>query len=165
MKKDYPIYRSGIGQDSHRFLSKDSTKSCMLAGLIFEDAPGLDADSDGDVVFHSICNAITSITHAPILSSYARDLCHNRGITDSKVYLEKAFESLKNQEIQHIAITIEAQRPRMQKKIAPMRQKIAQVLKLDISQVGITVTSGDGLTDFGCGDGIQAFCILTTIEE
>ncbi|NGX36690.1 MAG: hypothetical protein K1000chlam1_01542, partial [Candidatus Anoxychlamydiales bacterium] len=87
-----------------------------------------------------------------------------QGITDSKIYLEKAFESLGSQQIQHLSITIEAQRPRMQKKIDLMRQKIAQILKLGISQVGITATSGDGLTDFGCGDGIQAFCVISTID-
>jgi 2-C-methyl-D-erythritol 2,4-cyclodiphosphate synthase len=45
-----------------------------------------------------------------------------------------------------------------------MRRRIAEVMKLDISQVGLTATSGDGLTDFGCGDGLQCFCILTTAE-
>jgi 2-C-methyl-D-erythritol 2,4-cyclodiphosphate synthase len=45
-----------------------------------------------------------------------------------------------------------------------MRVNIAQVMKLHLNQVGLTVTSGDGLTDFGCGDGLQCFCILTTAE-
>jgi len=45
-----------------------------------------------------------------------------------------------------------------------MKQKISEILKLDISQIGITATSGDGLTDFGCGAGIQAFCVITTVE-
>ena len=27
--------------------------------------------------------------------------------------------------------------------------------------MGLTATSGDGLTDFGCGEGLQYFCILT----
>jgi 2-C-methyl-D-erythritol 2,4-cyclodiphosphate synthase len=45
-----------------------------------------------------------------------------------------------------------------------MRQSIAKVMQLEISQVGLTVTSGNGLTDFGCGDGLQCFCILTTME-
>ena len=58
----FPRMRVGIGQYSHRFLSPDTTKPCVIAGLIFEDVPGFSADSDGDVVFHSICNAITSVT-------------------------------------------------------------------------------------------------------
>jgi 2-C-methyl-D-erythritol 2,4-cyclodiphosphate synthase len=160
-----PIYRNGLGQDSHRFLSDDSSKPCIIAGVIFEDMPGLAADSDGDVVFHAICNAITSLTNAPILSKVAVDLCKRDGITDSKVYLEKAFQSLKSQKIVHLAISIEAKRPRLQSKIDDMRKNICSILDLTIDQVGITATSGDGLTDFGCGIGIQCFCILTTKEN
>lgn len=164
MNNKFPVYRTGIGQDSHRFLSDESSKPCILAGVLFEDVPGLAADSDGDVIFHCICNAITSVTGVPILATLASDLCLNSGITDSKVYLEKAFESLKNQKIVHVAITIEAQRPRLQKKIGQMKHKISEILNLEISQIGITATSGDGLTDFGCGEGIQAFCIISTVE-
>lgn len=160
----FPITRVGIGQDSHRFLSQDSAKPCVIGGLIFEDVPGLSADSDGDVVFHAICNAITSLTHVPILGKIAIDLCHKDGITDSQVYLEKAMETLGKQKIVHVSLAIEAKRPRLQKRTEEMRAKVAHVLNLSIEQVGITSTSGDGLTDFGCGDGLQCFCILTTVE-
>lgn len=156
--------RTGIGQDSHRFLPEDSTKPCIIGGLIFEEVPGLSADSDGDVVYHAICNAISSVTGVPILGGIAIDLCHKDGITDSQVYVERALETLGRQKIEHVALTIEGKRPRLQKRIPEMCEKVAAVLKLDISQVGITITSGDGLTSFGLGEGLQAFCIITTSE-
>ncbi|MBN2479245.1 MAG: 2-C-methyl-D-erythritol 2,4-cyclodiphosphate synthase [Parachlamydiales bacterium] len=165
MKQDFPIYKTGLGQDSHRFLDSGATKPCIISGVIFEDMPGLAADSDGDVVFHAICNAITSITGIPILADVAVDLCFKDGITDSKVYLEKAVLTLKSFTVTHLAISIEGKRPRFQKKINEMRKNIADILKLDISQVGMTATSGDGLTDFGCGDGIQVFCIITAFQN
>lgn len=164
MKEKYPVYRTGIGQDSHRFLSEDSTKPCIIAGVVFDDAPGFDADSDGDVVYHAICRAITSITSVPILATIAKDLCLNKGITDSKVYLEKAMKTLKDRKISHMAISIEAKKPRFQKKIDQMKQKIAEITKLKASQIGITAHSGDGLTDFACGDGVAVFCSITTID-
>lgn len=155
--------RVGIGQDSHRFLSADSTKPCVVAGLIFSDAPGLSADSDGDVVFHAICNAITSVTGVPILGKIAIDLCHKDGITDSQVYLEKALESLGNKRVEHVALTIEGKRPRFQARIPEMCQNVVRVMHLNADQVGMTATSGDGLTDFGCGDGLQCFCVITVV--
>ena len=164
METRIPVYRTGIGQDSHRFLPVDSTKPCVVGGVIFEETPGLDADSNGDVVYHAICNAITSLTGVSILGGIARDLCRKDGITDSQVYLERARETLHQQQIVHVALTIEGKRPRIQEKIEAMRKKIAQVLAIRVSQVGITATSGDGLTDFGCGDGLQCFCVLTTVE-
>jgi len=161
----FPRVRVGIGQDSHRFLPSESTsKPCVIGGVIFEGVPGLAADSDGDVVYHAICNAITSVSGTPILGGIAIDLCHKDGITDSQVYLEKAMQTLGKQVISHIALTIEGKRPRFQKRISEIREKVASVMGLSVDQVGLTVTSGDGLTDFGCGDGLQCLCILTTVE-
>lgn len=156
--------RTGIGQDSHRFLSPDSNKPCVIAGLIFEEVPGFNANSDGDVVFHAICNAITSLTGVLILGDIADDLCLKDGITDSEVYLLEAMKTLGKQKVSHVAITIEAKKPKFKERLLEMRVSIARVMGLDISQVGITATTGEGLTDFGCGDGIQSFAIVTTEE-
>ncbi len=157
--------RTGMGQDSHRFLPPESSKPCVIAGLIFEDVPGFNANSDGDVVFHAICNAITSLTHVLILGGIADDLCLKDGITDSEVYLRKAAETLGRQQITHIAVSIEAKKPAFKKRLTQMRENIARVLNLQVEQVGITATTGEGLTDFGCGDGVQCFAIVTTVEN
>lgn len=157
--------RTGIGQDSHRFLPQDSSKPCILGGVVFENVPGFNANSDGDVVFHAICNAISSLTGILILGDIADDLCLKDGITDSEVYLREALKTLGKQKITHVAITIEAKRPKFKPKLLEMRENIARVMNLDISEVGITATSGEGLTDFGCGDGLQCFVIVTTQED
>ena len=152
------MIKTGIGQDSHRFSDEGSA---TVAGLVFADAPALDADSDGDVVFHAICNAITSITHVPILGDVAIRLCHDEGIRDSRVYLEEALKTLGKNRINHVALTIEGKRPKFQRRCDEMRSSVAAAMGISIDQVGITFTTGDGLTDFGLGIGLQAFCILT----
>lgn len=159
------IVRTGIGQDSHRFLAADSSKPCVIAGVTFEETPGLAANSDGDVVYHAICNALSSLSGVLILGGVADDLCLKDGITDSQVYLEKAMETIGKQKVTHVAISIEAQRPKFKKHILAMRQNVARVMKLKVDQVGITATTGEGLTDFGCGDGLQCFAIVTTMES
>lgn len=162
MDKKFPIVRTGIGQDSHRFLGEDSTKPCVIAGIIFEDVPGFKANSDGDVVFHAICNAISSLTGTLILGEIADDLYEKHGITDSLVFIQEGLKLLGQQEIIHVAITIEASRPHFRERIPKMRENVARVLNIPVSAVGITATSGEGLTDFGCGDGVQCFVIMTT---
>jgi len=157
--------RTGIGQDSHRFLPEDATKPCVLGGLVFKETPGLQGNSDADVIFHAICNAISSVTGVVVLGPKTDAMCKNEGITDSQAYVEEAMKTLGNQKIMHVAISIEGTRPRIVKHIPALCQNIADVLKIDPSQVGITATSGEGLTDFGCGIGLQCFCIITTIEE
>lgn len=150
----------GIGQDSHRFLTSLSSKPCLVGGVIFEETPGLDADSDGDVVLHSLCNAITSITHVPLLGDLCIKMC-KKGITDSKAYVKKGMETLHDYKIVHVAFSIEGSRPKFQTRSEEIRQSVADLLDLNISQIGITFTSGDGLSDFGKGLGLMCFCILT----
>lgn len=156
--------RTGIGQDSHRFLPAESSKPCVIAGIIFDEAPGFNANSDGDVVLHAICNALSSLTGVTILGAVADDLCLKDGITDSEVYLVEALKTLKNQQVTHVAISIEGKKPKFKDQILEMRQNVARIMHLDVTQVGITATSGEGLTDFGCGDGVQCFAIVTTEE-
>jgi 2-C-methyl-D-erythritol 2,4-cyclodiphosphate synthase len=159
------IVRTGIGQDSHRFLPPDSNKPCIIGGITFHDAPGFMANSDGDAVMHAICNAISSLTGILILGNIADDLCLKEGITDSEVYLKEAMKTLGPQQITHVAISIEAKMPKFKNRIEEMRQNIARIMHLEITQIGITATSGEGLTDFGSGLGVQAFVIVTTQEK
>ncbi len=152
----------GIGQDSHRFLKEKENKICRIGGVEFQDVPGFDADSDGDVVYHAICNAITSITHVHIMGDLAKKM-YKQGITDSKEYLLEAKKSLGEYKIAHISIVIEGKRPQLQSALHQMRVNIANILDLNISEIGITCTSGNNLDDLGSGLGMQSHCILTII--
>lgn len=156
------IVRTGIGQDSHRFHPQGSPSPLVLGGIIIPDHPGFIANSDGDVVLHALCNAITSLTGVLILGGIADDLCLKHGITDSEIYLNEAMKTLGEQKITHVAITMEALRPKLKEHLLSIRQNIARIMCLDVTQVGITATTGEGLTNFGCGDGLQAFVIVTT---
>lgn len=151
--------KSAIGQDSHRFDFENKNKKLILGGVVFENEAPLMANSDGDVVFHAITNAISGITCKNILGQVADEMCKN-GITDSKEYINKALEYLEDK-ILHISISIEAKTPKMSPKIEEMRDSIAKVLGITKNQVGITATTGEGLTAFGRGEGISVFVILT----
>lgn len=158
------LWKVGIGQDSHRFLTSDSSKPCVIGGLIFDEVPGFLANSDGDVVFHALCNAITSLTGVLILGGIADELCLNAGITDSAVYLEEALKSLGDLKIVHVAISIEAKRPRIAERRVEMQKRIADVLGIEPAQVGITATTGEGLTEVGCGLGVSCFAVITVCQ-
>lgn len=157
--------RTGLGRSCRRFVSEESMKVCVIGGLTFEDVPGLAADSDGDVVFQSIVHAIGTLVGHPLMSLIADTLCYKQGITDSQAYVEEALKYLKNQKIEHVAFVIEAREPAIVKVYDKMVAKIAQTLSLDKSQVGISVISGEGLSDVACGEGVEATCLLTTCED
>ncbi|MFZ5988817.1 MAG: 2-C-methyl-D-erythritol 2,4-cyclodiphosphate synthase [Bacillota bacterium] len=153
--------RVGIGQDSHRFDFDDKTKKLILGGVIFEGCPPLEGNSDADVVLHSITNAISGVTCVNILGKISDDLCLKKGITDSSVYLKEALKYLNGKKIIHISISIECLTPKITPRIPLMRSSISRLLSIPEDSVGITATTGEGLTQFGQGKGIQVFSCVT----
>jgi 2-C-methyl-D-erythritol 2,4-cyclodiphosphate synthase len=151
--------KTGMGQDSHAF-ENESGKALILAGVSFEHGKSLRGNSDADVVLHSLTNAISSITGRNILGKIADELCQ-QGITDSREYLQYALDDLTGWQINHIAISVECLEPKISPKIDQMKNSIAKLCSICASDVGITATSGESLTAFGKGEGIQVLTIIT----
>ncbi|MDD4495386.1 MAG: 2-C-methyl-D-erythritol 2,4-cyclodiphosphate synthase [Eubacteriales bacterium] len=150
----------GIGHDSHRFIEGESCRKLILGGVVFENCPPLEGNSDADVVLHSITNAISGVTCVNILGEISDKLCRENGITESSAYVLEALKHLKST-IVHLSISIECKRPLITPAIPLMRKKISELLAISPDSIGITATSGEGLTDFGKGLGIQVFSCVT----
>ncbi len=148
-----------IGQDSHRIDYTNTDKKLILGGVEFEEEFSLLANSDGDAVLHAITNAISGITCKNILGKVSDDMC-KKGITNSEEYLKEALKYLNNKII-HLSISIECKTPKISPKIEEMRKNIARILEINENSIGITATSGEGLTEFGKGNGISVFTCLT----
>ena len=153
---------SAVGQDSHRFTEEE--KPLYLGGVLFEGCRGLAANSDGDVVLHAITNAVSGLTGVNILGEAADALCRN-GITDSAVYLREALNVLeqKNMRLRHISLSLECKAPKISPKTEEMRLRIAGLCGISPERIGITATSGEGLTEFGRGEGIAVICVVIPV--
>lgn len=153
----------GIGQDSHRFDFENKDKKLILGGVVFEDCPALDGNSDADVIFHSITNAVSGVTCVNILGKISDEMCLEQGITDSKEYLKEAIKYLEFSKIIHVSISIECLIPKITPKIPEIRISISKLLDIPGNCIGITATTGEGLTQFGQGKGIQVFSCVTVV--
>lgn len=153
----------GIGQDSHRFDFNNKQKKLILGGVIFEGHAPLDGNSDADVILHSLTNAISGVTCVNILGRISDDMCLKQGITDSSAYLREAIKYLNENKIVHVSISIECLTPKITPKIPEIRKSISKLLDIPESSVGITATTGEGLTQSGQGQGIQVFSCITVL--
>lgn len=153
----------GIGQDSHRFEAESSDRRLVLGGVVFEGEMPLQGNSDADVVLHSITNAISGVTCVNILGGISDELCLKQGITDSSVYLREAMKYLEDSKIVHVSISIECLKPKITPKIDKIRKSLSELLGIPENCIGITATTGEGLTQFGQGLGIQVLSIVTVI--
>ena len=154
-------FRIGFGQDSHRF-SADKDKKLVLGGFIIPNDAGLEANSDGDVVLHALFNAISSAIGERSLGYYADEMC-KKGINDSKEYLKVILNKLssKNSKINNVSIMIEASKPRLDGHTEKIKDSLSKILKLSKDDIGITYTSGEGLTSFGQGKGMQCSAVVS----
>lgn len=153
----------GIGQDSHKFSNKGK---CILGGLEFSDCPKLMGNSDGDAALHALTNAILSALGEGSLSNFADKMCKN-GITNSVGYLKVALKKLKdkNGEIENCSLSFECLRPKLEKSFDKMRTFLSAILKINKDKIGLTATTGEKLTSFGKGEGVQVFASVLLKES
>ncbi|MBI2101775.1 2-C-methyl-D-erythritol 4-phosphate cytidylyltransferase [Candidatus Woesearchaeota archaeon] len=160
-KRNNAGFRIGFGQDSHKF-SKNKNKKLVLGGCILLDETGLEANSDGDVVLHALFNAVSTAIGERSLGYYSDEMCR-KGITDSKEYLKVILDKLKqkNMELNNVSIMIEAGKPKLEKYTDKIKNSLSKILKLEKERIGIAYTSGEKLTAFGRGEGIQGFAVVS----
>lgn len=159
------MIKTALGQDSHRFETKNLSKPLILGGVQIPNETGLEGNSDADVVLHALTNAVSGITTVNILGKKADELCLEKGIKDSKIYLQKSLEYLNGYKITHISFSVEALKPKLAGYIDKIRENIANLLGISLDCVAMTATTGEGLTDFGKGLGIQVFVIITAEKK
>jgi len=155
--------RIGIGMDSHRFTSKK--KPLILGGVKISDKNGFEANSDGDVLLHALFNALSTAIGLKSLGFYA-DKMFEDGITDSKYYLEFILGKIneKNLRISNIAIMLEGKKPRIDEHIKKIKLSLSKLLRMKEGDIGIAATSGEEMTDFGKGKGMQCLVVVTLIR-
>jgi len=163
-------YVNAIGQDSHGFVpvGKDGkppdpkdNQQLILGGYVIPDGRPLKANSDGDVLLHALTNAVSGVTCVNILGAEADRMCLENGIRNSRQYLLLALQYLKGRQITHVSFSIECKSPKLAPHIENIRMSVADILGIAPSSIGITATSGEGLSAFGKGEGIMVFCSIT----
>lgn len=154
-------FKVGFGHDSHKFSSNGSRK-LVLGGYIVPNEIGLEANSDGDLILHALFNAISSAIGLKSLGHYA-DPMLEKGITDSRKYFQVILNKLKekNMEISNVSISIEAKRPRLDDCADKIIESLSKIMEIGRETIGITFTSGEGLTPFGKGEGMQCFAVVS----
>ena len=133
----------------------------IIGGVEVPFSKGLDGHSDGDVLIHSIIDALLGAAgmgdigmHFPSSDVQYKDI-------NSIDLLVKTYELISEKwRVCNVDATIIAERPSLKNYLKPMKQIIAYSIEIDSSQVNIKATTTDGLGFTGRGDGISSLSIV-----
>ena len=155
--------RAGLGYDVHRLVEG---RDLILGGVNIPYEKGLLGHSDADVLLHAVMDALLGAAALGDIGRHFPDTDPAyRGISSLKL-LSCVGELLEENcfFIENIDATIIAQAPKMRPHIDAMRENIAKMLGIDISQVNVKATTEEGLGFTGNGEGIsaQAVCLLAS---
>jgi len=158
-----PVSRSGFGYDIHRMVEG---RPLILGGVKIEHNRGLLGHSDGDVVLHSVCDALLGAIGAGEIGVYfpPTDLTI-MGIS-SLAIAEKTIEILasKKARIVNVDVTIVAEEPKLKQHYEVIRESLAKVLKIDKADVSVKAKSREGLGEVGHGDAIVCYAVASVLK-
>lgn len=150
--------RVGIGNDWHPLVSG---RDLVLGGIKIPSDKGLKGHSDGDLLTHSVIDALLGAANlGDIGSHFPPDDSRFKDIS-SVILLGKVHAMLMEAHwnIMNIDATIMAETPKLQGYTEGMCLKLATSLDIEKSKISVKAKSGNGLGFVGNGEGIAGYAV------
>lgn len=148
--------RIGIGNDIHRLIEG---RPLLLGGVEIPYSKGEEAHSDGDVLVHAIIDAILGACAKGDIGRLFPPSDERYKDADSLQLLKQAVEYT-GAKIINIDSSITLEEPKLSPYISAMRERIAEVLSIDIDRVSIKAKTNEGLDETGKGNAVSAIAVV-----
>ena len=160
LEKPSNNYFTGQGLDIHQF---EDNKQMVLGGVKIDSSYGFKAHSDGDVLIHSVIDAILGACGAGDIGEFFPDTDSKYKDADSKVLLEHIVRFVKNvgYEIVNVDLTILAQQPKINPYKDQIRSKMAKLLNIEKQMINIKATTAEKMGFIGRKEGVAVQSIAT----
>jgi 2-C-methyl-D-erythritol 2,4-cyclodiphosphate synthase len=148
----------GFGYDSH-ILAEG--KPLILGGLRIESDFGTIAHSDGDVVLHTLCDALLGSAGLGDIGELFPDSDSKYKGADSRLFISQIMKLLddRNLFIINLDITILLEKPKLKNYKDKIRQSISELVNISAENVNIKAKTNEGMGFIGRQEGLAAYCI------
>lgn len=154
--------RIGHGYDVHRLVEN---RDLILGGVNIPWKLGLLGHSDADVLTHAVMDAILGAAAMGDIGMIFPDNDPTYKGADSLLLLTEVMRRVREAgfEVVNIDATVLAQAPKLSPHKQLMRENLARVAGLDVSQVSVKATTEEGLGWTGSSEGmaVHALALLT----
>lgn len=148
----------GLGYDLHRL---EQGKKLVIGGVPIASDFGAVAHSDGDVLIHSLVDALLGAAGLGDIGEHFPDSYPEYQDADSTIFLEEAIRLLKknNFRIVNIDATIVLEKPKLSQYKNIIRQNLSQLCKISVERVNVKAKTNEGIGTIGNMQAISAMCI------
>jgi len=139
----------------------------ILGGLQLEVDLHFVGHSDADVLLHAITDAVLSAAGLPDIGQlFPNTSEENRG-RDSANMLAIAMQSVRDAgwAINNLDCVVQLERPKLSPYKEQMKQRIAEILQVDPSQIAIKGKTGEGVGEIGRGELCEATCVALLVGQ
>ena len=163
MSQAQPAFRVGLGYDIHPLVAG---RPCILGGVNIPSPAGPDGHSDADVLLHAVADAILGAAGLRDIGHYFPNTDASLKGLDSAVIVKKAVAEAKAQGgwmVGNVDIVIIGERPKVMAHVDAMKAKVAEIIGISPSQVGIKATTNEGMDSIGQGKAlaVQSICLIS----
>ena len=160
LKKPSNNYFVGQGIDIHQF---EENKQMVLGGIEINVDYGFKAHSDGDVLIHSVIDAILGACGGGDIGEFFPDTDPKYKGADSKILLEHIVKFINNvgYEIVNIDLTIVAQQPKINPYKNEIKSKMATLLNIPKQMINIKATTAEKMGFIGRKEGVAVQSVAT----
>jgi 2-C-methyl-D-erythritol 4-phosphate cytidylyltransferase/2-C-methyl-D-erythritol 2,4-cyclodiphosphate synthase len=154
------ISRTGMGFDVHRL---ERGEELWLCGVKLDHSHGLSGHSDADVALHALVDALLGAAALGDIGQHFPPSEARWKGADSSIFLTHARDLLAETGaiIDHVDVTIICEAPKIGPHRDRMRARVADLLRLSLTQVSIKATTTERLGLTGRGEGIAAQALAT----
>ncbi len=151
---------TGTGIDIHQF---EDDKQMVLGGVKIDVPYGFKAHSDGDVLIHSVIDALLGASGAGDIGEFFPDTDKKYKDISSKILLEKIVTFVTNIgfEIVNVDVTVIAQQPKINIYKNEIEKTLAGILQIPIYKINIKATTAEKLGFIGRKEGVAVQSIAT----
>lgn len=155
--------RVGLGHDTHRLVDG---RPLILGGVRIEHARGLMGHSDADVVLHALTDALLGAAGLGDIGDAYPDTDPAFRNCDSTMFVSQTLEKLNRAgwRVVNIDVIVFAQQPKLGPVKAVIRDRLAQLLKIDAGAVNVKAKTGEGVGVIGRCEAISAQ-VVALIEK
>jgi 2-C-methyl-D-erythritol 2,4-cyclodiphosphate synthase len=158
--------RIGIGYDIHKLVESNEL-DFKLVGISIPFEKKCVAHSDGDVAIHALIDAMLGAAALGDIGTHFSDTDPKYKNTDSTIMLLRAQQLLKenNYSIENIDFNIITEKPKLSPYIYSMRNRLSELLQIDIDKISIKAKTNEQLDAIGRGEAIAAQAIVLIKNE